>query len=133
MSFIEKRRRAGRRGSPRIWRAHLRRAIWSASTSIGSSGVLIDEPEAFAVYRDDEAGADLAERLEVGDLVGMRKRCGSVAVGAGKICGPVRSGQLSGEAWGAEGCAWFEGEALLAGLQRRGAQIEAAVGAHATA
>ena len=35
--------------------------------------VLIDDPETFAVDGDDEAGADLAERFEVGDFVGMRK------------------------------------------------------------
>ena len=42
--------------------------------------VLIDDPQAFAVDGDDEAGADLPERFEVGDFVGMRERAGGIAV-----------------------------------------------------
>ena len=58
--------------------------------------VLIDDPQAFAVHRDDETGADLAERLEIGDFVGMRERCRSVAARRREIRRPVRLGNGNG-------------------------------------
>src|SRR6266852_3577851 len=101
------------------------------------SDMLVDKPEAFAVDGDDKAGADLAEGFQICDLVGARERRGGIAVGPGEIRGPVWCGRFSGEAWRAclrrqaEGCTRFECEALLDGLQRRGAEIETAVGAYA--
>ena len=50
--------------------------------------VLVDDPEPFAVHGDDEARADLAQRFEVGDFVGMWETAGGIS-GAGKIRGPV--------------------------------------------
>src|SRR5580704_7169584 len=38
--------------------------------------VLIDNPQAFGVHRDDEAAAHLAERLQVNDLVRAWQRSG---------------------------------------------------------
>src|SRR5262249_56036510 len=95
--------------------------------------VLIDQPEAFSVHGDDETGADLTERLEISDFVGMRKTRWRVRVRRREICSPLRSGGLQWwYGWFAEGYAGLERKALLDGTKRRGrGEIESAVGANA--
>ena len=61
--------------------------------------VLIDDPEAFAIYGYDKTRADLAERLQVDELIRVRKASGGVAVCCGEVGGPVGFGGIGQGCW----------------------------------
>src|SRR5262249_30254768 len=92
------------------------------------SNVLVDDPESLSVYGDDEAGTDLAERLQVGDLIGMGKRGRQIAVGPGQVSHPVRRcPRYDGWRGACKRRSGLKGEALLDGFERDGRKIKTTV------
>src|SRR5262249_17821196 len=91
------------------------------------------EPKTFSIDGDDETRADLAEGLQIGDFIRMRKpRRGANARGR-EICGPL---SLGGLRWQrdrfAESDTGLESKALLDRTKRRSCgYVETAVRAYA--
>src|SRR5262252_8715633 len=91
--------------------------------------MLVHNPKTLAVYSDDEAGAHLTERLEVGDLIGPRQGCRGITVWPGQVPHPVgrwprllRRGRHSADKRGAV----FESQARFDRLESRRGKLEAA-------
>jgi len=83
----------------------------------------------FAVYRDDEAGADLAERLRSAIWSGCG-RCRGASRWPRRNSRPSSERAAQPGRLARESCTGFECETLLDWLQRRGAQIKGRVGAY---
>ena len=82
--------------------------------------VLVDDPQALRVHRDDEARIDLPQRLEVRDALGTRGwNGGLLAGGLTELLSKLR--MRSSEA---DLLAGFKMEALWLGLEGRSGQLE---------
>src|SRR5215470_2404155 len=95
--------------------------------------VLVHDPQSLAIHRDDEACVDLSERLQVANLIRMRKRGRRVTVRPSEVAYPLGTWSHS-VGWSSitKGRAWLKRETLLEGW-RHGRQDKTAVSASADA